>query len=246
MVEPALAPVSRKALIVSAHPEPQSFHAALRACAVETLAQQGYEVDISDLYAQRFKAVLDRDDFPHYPEAVFNVSLAQRHAIQNHVLPQDVALELQRLQQADLLIIMFPLWWFGMPAILKGWIDRVLVSGIAYSRRDVFERGRFKGKRALVAVTTGAPQDTFGADAIHGSMHDILQPLQRGVLAFTGMTVLPPFTGFHVPYLEHGERLQILSAWQAHLQHLDRLDPLPMPKSADRPTGPLSDEHAKG
>ena len=120
MVDADLPHPPSQALIVSAHPEPLSFHAAMRACAVQELTEQGLRVEVSDLYAQRFKAVLDREDFPHYAEQVFNVSLAQRHASEHDALPADVAHELQRLQQADLLILMFPLWWFGMPAILKG------------------------------------------------------------------------------------------------------------------------------
>lgn len=226
-----------RALIVSAHPEPLSFHAALRASAVQTLAAQGYEVEVSDLYAMRFKAVLDRDDFPAYEAPVLNVSLAQRGAAQAHALPEDIARELARLQRADLLVLMFPLWWFGMPAILKGWIDRVFLSGTVYGRTAVFEQGRLRGKRAVVAVTTGAPAQAFGPDSLNGDMLDILQPLHRGVLGFTGMTVLPPFVGYHVPYIGLAERQQMLAQWQSHLAQLDALPPLPMPRLADHPDG---------
>lgn len=226
-----------RALIVSAHPEPHSFNAALKARAVQTLAAQGYEVDVSDLYAMQFKAVLDREDFPAYDAPVLNVALAQRNAIEKKTLPTDITNELARLQRADLLVLLFPLWWFGMPAILKGWIDRVFLSGITYGRTAVFEHGRLRGKRALVAVTTGAPEHAFGTESLNGDILNILQPLHRGVLGFTGMTVLPPFVGYHVPYISPSEREHLLSQWQAHLEQLNALTPLPMPRMADYPKG---------
>lgn len=223
-------------LVVSAHPEPQSFHAALRAVAVEELAAQGHEVQVSDLYAMGFKAVLDRGDFlgAHDAERL-NVSLEQRHAWNQQTLAPDIAVELDRLLKADLLLLMFPLWWFSLPAILKGWIDRVFVSGAVYGRSAVFEQGRLKGKRALVAVSTGAPQQAFGPRALNGDMADILMPLHRGVLGFTGMTVLPPFVAHNVPYAGPQVRADLLDQWRQHLRALDQLQPLPMPRLADHP-----------
>jgi NAD(P)H dehydrogenase (quinone) len=224
------------ALIVYAHPEPQSFNAALRDAAADVLEKQGHAVEVSDLYAMDFKPVVDRRDFLTCHDAEhFNVSLEQRQALAHGGLAADIASELDRLQRADLLILQFPLWWFGMPAILKGWIDRVFVSGAVYGRSAMFERGKLLGKRALVCVTTGAPVQAFGPDALNGTILDLLAPLHRGVLAFTGMTVLPPYVAYHVPYAGAEGRAAMLLDYRAHLQGLDAMAPLPMPRLADHP-----------
>lgn len=224
------------ALIVYAHPEPHSFNAALRDAAVDVLRQQGHAVEVSDLYAMDFKPVIDRGDFlTRYNEDRFNVSLEQRHAHAKGGLSPDIASELEKLQRAELLILHFPMWWFGMPAILKGWIDRVFVSGVAYGRSAIFERGKFRGKRALVCVTTGAPVQAFGPDSLSGEILGLLAPLHRGVLAFTGMTVLPPYVAYHVPYAGAEGRASMLLDYRTHLQRLDTMDPLPMPRLSDHP-----------
>lgn len=224
------------ALIVYAHPEPHSFNAALRDAAADLLRGQGHSVEVSDLYAMNFKAVVDRDDFLtcHDVER-FNVSLEQRHAHVHGGLAPDIRLELDRLQRADLLILQFPMWWFGMPAILKGWIDRVFVSGAVYGRSAMFEHGKLRGKHAMVCVTTGAPAEAFGPGSLNGDVLDLLAPLHRGVLAFTGMTVLPPHVACHVPYAGAEVRAGMLDAYRAHLLGLDAMVPLPMPRMADHP-----------
>lgn len=230
-----------QALLVYAHPEPQAFNAALRDVGVDTLQAQGYAVEVSDLYAMKFDPVAGRGDFtaPLNPDEL-NLSLEQRHAAAHGTLNPVVAQQLQALLAADLLVLQFPLWWFGMPAILKGWIDRVFLSGVVYGRSAQFELGKLRGKRALVCVTTGAPEASFQSDGINGEIHTLLMPLLRGVLGFTGMTVLPPFIGYGVPYIGPEHRAQMLQAYAHHIQHLDRLTPLPMPRLADHanlPTG---------
>jgi len=222
------------ALIVYAHPEPKSFNAALLDVAKNTLADQGHAVDVSDLYGMNFKAVIDRSDFltVRNPDH-FNIPIEQRHATHNSGLAPDIVAELEKLKRADLVIFQFPLWWFGPPAILKGWIDRIFLSGVVYGRSAMFERGRLKGKRAMVSVTTGGPAASFGANALNGDILDILAPLHRGVFAFTGMTVLPPFVAYHVPYAGNAERCVMIDTFRAHLARLDTLQPLPMPRFAD-------------
>ncbi|WP_096701490.1 NAD(P)H-dependent oxidoreductase [Magnetospirillum sp. 15-1] len=223
-----------RALIVYAHPEPTSFNAALRDTAITALSESGYQVEVSDLYAMNFKAILDRADFTTVKDAErFNVTLEQRHALANNGLAPDIAAELAKLQRADLVILQFPLWWFGLPAILKGWIDRVFVSGAVYGRSALYERGKLKGKRAMVSLTTGGPAESFGPDALNGDILDVLTPLHRGVFAFTGMTVMPPFMANHVPYAGDAERAEMLECYRAHLAALETAQPLPMPRFAD-------------
>lgn len=222
-----------RVLIVSAHPEPRSFNAALAATAVATLEAGGHMVTHSDLYAMGFNPVVGRGDFSTVHDAArLNVSLEQRHAVAHGGLAADIRAELDKLLAAELLILQFPLWWFGLPAILKGWIDRVFVSGTAYGRTALYEHGKFRGKRALVCVTTGAPAEAFGPDALSGDMLGILAPLHRGVLGFTGMTVLPPYVCHHVPYEGDAARAAMLAGYRDHLGRLAELAPLPMPTLA--------------
>lgn len=222
------------ALIVYAHPEPRSFNAALRDTAAGALRAGGHSVEVSDLYAMDFDPVVSRRNFTTVHNAErFNVSLEQRHAVANEGLAPDIAAELTKLQRADLLILQFPLWWFGLPAMLKGWIDRVFLSGVVYGRRAMYENGKLRGKRAMACVTTGGPPGSFGRDALNGDILDILLPLHRGTFAFTGMTVLPPFVAYHVPYEGDAARRAMLDRYREHIEGLDGLPPLAMPRFAD-------------
>lgn len=234
------------ALLVYAHPEPLSFNASLRDTTVRTLEQLGYEVEVSDLYAMNFDPVASRCDFTDCLDPdVLNISLEQRHAARTGTLSPVISQQLKSLQRADLLILQFPLWWFGMPAILKGWIDRVFVSGVVYGRSAQFERGKFLGKRALICTTTGAPSKAFEPEGINGDINTLLMPLLRGVFGFTGMTVLPPFVGYAVPYIGPSGREELRQAYKHHLQNIDRLTPLPMPKLSDYPDIPTGDDRPR-
>jgi len=118
-----------KVLIVHAHPEPNSFTAALRDQAVTTLEAQGHEVKVSDLYAMNWNPVASADDFSARDNPDYLVyTLEQRLGVKSQSLAPDIQQELEKLLWADLLILNFPIFWFSTPAILKGWIDRVLVS----------------------------------------------------------------------------------------------------------------------
>lgn len=228
-----------QALLVYAHPEPRSFNAGLRDITIKTLQDQGYNVEVSDLYAMNFDAVAGRGDFTECKNSeILNLSLEQRHAAKNGTLTPLIAQQLEALQKADLLILHFPLWWFGMPAILKGWIDRVFVSGVVYGRSAQFERGKFLGKRALVCITTGAPEISFTSDGINGEMNTLLMPLLRGVFGFTGMKVLPPFVGYAVPYIGEVARQDMLLSYEHYIKNLELLTPLRMPRLADHPEIP--------
>lgn len=120
-------------LIVYAHPEPRSLNASLRDIAVGELKAHGHSVELSDLYAMGWKIQVDRSDFPALdPDTRLRVAAASSDAFAADALTDDVKAEQEKLLRADALILQFPLWWFSMPAILKGWIDRVYAYGFAY------------------------------------------------------------------------------------------------------------------
>ena len=222
-------------LIVHAHPEPQSFNTALRDHSVKILAELGHMVEVSDLYAMGFNPVSGPDDFTDRANPDYLVyALEQRHGHETGTLAPDIVAEIDKLIRCDLLILHFPLYWFSVPAIMKGWIDRVMVSGLTYGGRRFYDRGGLKGKKAMLTLTLGGREYMLDSDeAIHGKLEDMLRPLLRGTLAYTGMTVLPPFVAWHVPYVDDAARAQYLTDYEDRLRNLDSLTPLAFPSLDD-------------
>ena len=87
-------------------------------------------------------------------------------------------------------------WWFGLPAILKGRVDRVFAMGWAYGGGKIYETGPFRGKRAFLSLTTGGPQASYAKGGFNGDLDGILLPVQRGILRFRGFEVLAPHVVF--------------------------------------------------
>ena len=149
------------------HPEPTSVTRQLVDISAQTLQLQGHEVLQSDLYGMGWKAVYDEDDFPTRADpARLSFITESGHAFSNGLQTSDVASEQHKLLAADAVIFHFPLWWFGMPAILKGWVDRVFAYGLAYGYQGAGNRyrygdGAFKGKRALLCVSVGGRRRTI-------------------------------------------------------------------------------------
>jgi len=221
-------------LIVNAHHEPQSFCAAMKDTAVETMRAEGHEVMVSDLYAMDWKAVADAADFERRSNPDYLVyALEQREAFKAGALSADIRAELDKLIRADLVIFNFPLYWYSMPAIMKGWIDRVLVSGYCYGGMRFYDRGGLKGKRAMLAVTLGGQPHMFSRAGVHGELNGLLSHVLRGTLAYVGFSVLPPFYAYHVPYISAEARQAYLDQYRKRLQQLDSLPPLQFPSMDD-------------
>jgi len=205
-------------LIVHAHPEPQSFNAALTEAAVATLTAAGHEVDVSDLYAANFSPIPSRRDFVSVAEpARFDYQAEQRHAVANGTFADDLKREQDRLLWCDLLILQFPLWWFGPPAILKGWIDRVMAYKFAYDSENKFDKGYLRGRRSMVSVTTGGTVERFSADGLYGEIADTLRPIEYGVLRYVGFEVAEPFVAYAAPRVTAAERSAFLTAYGERL-----------------------------
>jgi len=190
-----------KILWVSAHPEPRSLNASLMADGLRALTAGGHETRVSDLYAMGWNPVLDAPDVRPGgdPGERLRVGAEQERAYRARELSPDIAAEQRKIAWADALVIQFPLWWFGPPAILKGWFDRVLVQGFAFGVQDDQGRtrrygdGGLAGKRVLTVTSVGARESGFGPRGIHGDLSEILFPLLHGTYWYTGMDALPPF-----------------------------------------------------
>lgn len=141
----------------------------------------------------------------------------------------DIATELDKLRRADFILFNFPIYWFGMPAILKGWIDRVFVSRLCYGGRRIYDRSGLAGKRAMLAFSLGGWKHMSGPGGIHGELETLLRPIEQGMLAYVGLTVLPHFAAFHVPYVDEAARTKCLKHYRQHLLALDKHEPLIFP-----------------
>ncbi|MGB0670701.1 MAG: NAD(P)H-dependent oxidoreductase [Rhodospirillales bacterium] len=211
-----------KVFCVHAHPEPRSFNTALRDHGLETLRAAGHQVELSDLQAMNFNPVAGADDFnPRARPDYLVYALEQREGVKAGTIAPDIRAELDKLLACDLLMLTFPLYWFSVPALIKGWIDRVLVSGVTYGGKRLYEAGGLRGKKALVTFTLGGREHMFGPGAIHGPIEDMLRPLIRGTLHYVGMTVLDPFIAYHVPYLSDEARADLLATYEARLKGIE-------------------------
>lgn len=212
-------------LIVHAHPEPQSFNAALTNSATQALEAAGHSVTISDLYAVRFKAIADHDDFssgrvdPDY----LRIDKEQTHAHEQGTTAADIVTEQRKIADTDLLILQYPMWWFGMPAILKGWADRVFTRGFAYMPGRKYDTGLMRGKLAMVSVTTGTSAGTYAPDGIDGDILDILWPVHNGLLRYTGFDVLTPHVAHMPGRISADEREAMLAQYRQRLEHIDAI-----------------------
>lgn len=179
-------------LIVVAHPEPRSFNAALACAAAKTCRAAGHIATIADLYADAF----DPGEAPrHYADRLdasrFDAQREQRHHWERGTLAPEVERHVGLLRQTDALILQFPLWWFGAPAILKGWMDRVFVYGGLYSSSRRHDRGVLHGRRALLSVTTGSSAAACAPDGREGDTRLLLWPIMYA-LRYIGFDVLEP------------------------------------------------------
>jgi NAD(P)H dehydrogenase (quinone) len=223
-----------KALIVHAHPERLSFTASMCSRAVATLREQGYEVSVSDLYAMNWNPVASAADFGTRRNTDYlTYALEQRDNVGQGTIAPDIAAELDKLLACDLLIFSFPLFWCSVPAIMKGWIDRVFVSGRVYGGLRFYDRGGMQGKRALLAYTCGGRDFMFEPNGVHGEMDLMLRHMLRGTLGYAGFEVLPSFVAYHVPYIAQEERAELLDRYGDYLKHLDALEPLSFPTLDD-------------
>ena len=215
-------------LIVYAHEEPRSFNAALKNTAIKTFEEMGHQVVVSDLYRMGFKAVGDAEDFLERKDRhVLVRQIEERYSSNLGTLATDILVEQRKVLECQLMIFQFPLWWFSMPAILKGWVDRVLSMGFAYDQDGRwYDHGGLKGRRAMLCLTTGDPETCFTERGIHGSMESILWPIQRTTLSHCGFEVLPPFVAFAVARASEEERVAILERYAARLKAIDSTNPL--------------------
>lgn len=224
-------------LIVYAHPEPKSFNGAMKDLAVSVFEAQGHSTQVSDLYAMKFKAVADRDDFQELSDpGFFKYQIEQKKAYPQHKLAPDILAEQEKVLWADLIIFQYPTWWFSFPAIMKGWLDRVLATGFAYGPGDPpmrYDNGGLKGRKAMLCTTTGTACGAYTPTGMHGDINQILYPINHGVLYFVGLEILPPYVAFSPARVGQEKREEYLEEYRSRLLNVENTDTMSYHPLAD-------------
>ncbi|MCM3698648.1 NAD(P)H-dependent oxidoreductase [Paenibacillus macerans] len=142
--------------IVYAHPRKESFNHAILETSVQTLRQKGHEVIVRDLYAMEFQPVISSS------EILGGVG-------------EDVEQEQEYLKWADVITFIYPIWWTGLPAIVKGYIERVFTYGFAYRYVNGEQNGLLKGKKAIIINTQGKSHAQYTASGIEVLHHEFFE-----------------------------------------------------------------------
>jgi NAD(P)H dehydrogenase (quinone) len=162
-----------RTLVVHCHPDPESFTATVRDRAIDALRERGHEVRLTDLYAMSFNPVLSKREQARHLEPGPDPAVA------------DHAADLQWCQQ---LVLVYPTWWSGQPAMLKGWFDRVLVKDVAFELPPDSNRihAKLRNVRRIVAITThgssklvNALEGEVGKRMVTRTLRAVCHPLAR-------------------------------------------------------------------
>ena len=162
-----------RVLVVVAHPDPSSFNHAIAATATASLTRAGHQVTVLDLYAEEFRTAMSLDErLAYHSERPILDPMAERHA--------------GIVKQAEALVFVYPTWWSTLPAILKGWLERVMVPGVGF----VFDENQHV-RRGLTHVRRIVGISTYGSRWIYvRAIHDngrrtLLRALRLNTAIFT-------------------------------------------------------------
>lgn len=182
-------------LVISAHDDTKSYVASLHNTALGVFERTEDKVMVSDLYAQQFNPVASLLDFKIKSSSHVNYMFEQQRAsnTRNGFSP-DLQSEMDKVKKADLIIVHFPLWWGSVPAVLKGWFERVFAMGFAWNSDNRYSKGLLKGKKVLLCVSVGDPQSFYSSDGMHkATVEQHLYGLTHSTLAYCGLDVYKPF-----------------------------------------------------
>ena len=183
-----------KVLVVFAHPNTDSFNGAVLKTATDTLSQGKHEIRVKDLYRANWNPLLTTEDL---------------QKLYSGQVPADIAAEHADVTWAEMVVFIYPIWWFEQPAILKGWIDRVFCHGFAYkvTEQGLME-GLLKGKKGVVVTTSGANEENMKQNGILAAINTCMI---KGTLAFSGFSDIVYQNLYEVPAVSDGDRKQMLN-----------------------------------
>ena len=167
----------------------------LREC--DFFEQSGYNVISTQLSHDNFNPVSDRNNFTACSgKDFFSQKKEERAASKNNTFHPDIEAEIVKLESCDFLLWQFPLRHFSMPAVLKGYVDKHFALGRIYGGINIYENGFFRGKRTLLSIVSEYDEEYYRPGGLHGNIHEILNPIHRGILQYVGFDVL----GDHIFY----------------------------------------------
>ena len=182
-----------KYLIIYAHPNPKSFNHAIKEIVEDKLEKDGKSFEVRQLYEIGFKPELGVNDI---------VALQQGQAL------IDVKREQDFIKNADILIFIHPIWWFNMPAVLKGYIDRVFSYGFAFAVNENGPYGLLTDKKIIILNTTGGAEENYEKN---GYKEALKKTIEEGTFGFCGMKVILHKYFYAVPYVTDEIRLKMLA-----------------------------------
>ncbi len=192
-----------KHLILYAHPNPKSFNAAILETTVKTLESKGHQVTTRDLYKMNFDPVLKGSDFETF---------------QSGKVPVDIEKEHGYIVDADVITMIYPIWWTGIPAMLKGYIDRVFSYGFAYKHNEQeLTVGLLTGKKGLIINTQGTPAEHY--DSI-GMTDALKKTADTGIFDFCGVEPVGHIFFGSVPAVDDSVRKDMLETLKSKLTSL--------------------------
>lgn len=190
-------------LIVYAHPSENSFNHAILDTVKASLEEKGHTVAVHDLYASHFSPVLTEAD---------------QKAMASGAVPEDIAEEQAAVKEADVITLIYPIWWAGMPAILKGWIDRVFSYGFAYAyEKDGTVSGLLKGKKGFIINTMGAGYEEYDKTGMLASMKQVTD---ESIWQFVGIEPAGHLFFGEVPSVAQTVREEMLEEVEARVKKL--------------------------
>jgi len=230
----------KTALVVFAHPSEKSYTASLRDTTVQKLKSLGLNVLESDLYKMKFNPVVNYQDFvADSDKEGLNVSDEMKKAYEKEKLEADIVEEIEKVQKSDYLFFIAPMWCGSFPAMMKGWLERVMLRGSAFDfPHNYFEKGYLKGKKSIIITTTGAPKEFFQKHGDHTSGQTIDENYKHLMVAFSfmGMETLPVFAGYGIENVSNSERKNYIHELEEYLGKIEQITPYANPELSETNT----------
>lgn len=224
----------KKALIVFAHPNPKSYCGALRDTAIQQFNKMGVRVLQSDLYQMNFNPVLT---FTNYsiPKDTKNININEqvKKAVYDHTIDPMLQKEMDKAKAADYIIFIAPTWWGTFPAILKGWLERVLTPGVVADVPDnMYKKAYFLGKKSMIVTTTGFGKEYFSKEGKHSSNQTLEENywhIINGVFAYCGMETLPIVACYGMDKSTDKQRKDHLEVLRKAIEDIEKTKPIYCP-----------------
>ncbi|MCD7895246.1 MAG: NAD(P)H-dependent oxidoreductase [Planctomycetaceae bacterium] len=188
-------------LAVYAHPSPASFNRSVLDALRDEANKKGHDCAVLDLYRMKWNPVLSDNDFEDFNRGR---------------TPRDVEKMQSKVKDADVVAFIHPLWWFGMPAILKGWIDRVFSYGFAYGHDSRGVKPLLAGKKAIIVNTAGGDEKSSYDDT--GYKDAITRLNDDGIYRFVGFDIILRRMFFSIPAKSDSERRELIAALRDDFQ----------------------------